>query len=99
MNRPNPHDTPLVLHIEGATCAGCVRKIETALRAVPGVRQADMNFATRTATVAGTAGAAELIAAVQGIGYSASLPPEAAMEDTGPAREAAEQAHYRKLNR
>ena len=88
MTQPTPQP-PLTLDIEGATCAGCVRKIETALRAVPGVAQADMNFATRTATVAGSASSAELIAAVQGIGYSASL-PDAAEEPAGVDQDPAE---------
>jgi Cu+-exporting ATPase len=97
MTQPTPQ-APLTLDIEGATCAGCVRKIETALRAVPGVAQADMNFATRTATVAGSADSAELIAAVQGIGYSASL-PDAAEEPASADQDAAEQTHYKKLRR
>jgi Cu+-exporting ATPase len=98
MNHSTPHNAPLTLNIEGATCAGCVRKIETALRAVPGVAQADMNFATRTATVAGSANSAELIAAVQGIGYSANLPVDDQPADSE-NQEAAEQAHYRELRR
>jgi Cu+-exporting ATPase len=97
MTSPTPQP-PLTLNIEGATCAGCVRKIETALRAVPGVAQADMNFATRTATVAGSADSAELIAAVQGIGYTASL-PDPAEEPASADQDAAEQAHYKKLRR
>src|SRR5690606_8718367 len=38
-------DVPLVnLAITGATCAACVRRIEGALRQVPGVIEANMNF-------------------------------------------------------
>ncbi|MEQ3620885.1 MAG: cation transporter, partial [Marinobacter sp.] len=33
------------LIIEGAGCASCVGKIESALKAVPGVENAEMNFA------------------------------------------------------
>ena len=36
------------LLIEGAGCASCVNKIETALQQVAGVEQAQMNFAQRT---------------------------------------------------
>ncbi len=43
------------LSISGATCASCVRTIESALRNTPGVDNADMNFADRTAQVTGTA--------------------------------------------
>src|SRR5690606_9287873 len=47
-------DVPLVnLAITGATCAACVRRIEGALRQVPGVIEANMNFADRSAEVVG----------------------------------------------
>ena len=34
------------LPISGMTCASCVRRVEKALAAVPGVRQASVNLAT-----------------------------------------------------
>lgn len=89
-------DTPLVsLAITGATCAGCVRKIENALRQVPGVERADVNFGDRTAEVEGRVAPETLIEAVAAAGYGATL-----IEDEATARaekEQAEQAHYRKL--
>lgn len=45
----------LELVIQGAGCASCVGKIETALQQVPGVTSAEMNFAQRTVQVTGTA--------------------------------------------
>ncbi|HBY62020.1 MAG TPA: heavy metal translocating P-type ATPase, partial [Solibacterales bacterium] len=39
------------LPISGMTCAGCALTIEQALRGVPGVLEATVNFATRRATV------------------------------------------------
>jgi Cu+-exporting ATPase len=39
------------LPVTGITCAGCVRTITTALRETEGVRSADVNFATRRASV------------------------------------------------
>ncbi|MDA1313582.1 MAG: heavy metal translocating P-type ATPase [Acidobacteria bacterium] len=39
------------LIIRGMTCAGCVRTIERAVEAVPGVAKADVNLATGTASV------------------------------------------------
>lgn len=39
------------LPIEGMTCASCVRRVETALGKVPGVRAASVNLATEQATV------------------------------------------------
>lgn len=87
------------LLIEGASCASCVRKIETALQNVPGVSQAQMNFAQRTVTVAGTAPAEALVQAVANAGYSAT---PAATDDEGVLLEEKDQAdalHYRRLLR
>jgi Cu+-exporting ATPase len=39
------------LPVEGMTCASCVRRVETALGKVPGVRAASVNLATEQATV------------------------------------------------
>jgi len=61
------------LLIEGAGCASCVVKIETALRNVPGVTRAEMNFVDRSVTVAGMAPTADLVSAVENIGYKAKL--------------------------
>ena len=82
------------LNITGATCASCVRTIEQALRSTRGVKQAEMNFADRTARISGTADAATLIKAVEAAGYGAS---EMQPEDDGREQEALEQAHYRQL--
>jgi P-type Cu+ transporter len=62
------------LAIEGMTCASCVARIERALRAVPGVREAVVNLATARAHVVhlGT-DTAPLVAAVQAAGYEARL--------------------------
>jgi Cu+-exporting ATPase len=40
------------LPVEGMTCASCVRRIERALGAAPGVKQATVNLATKRATIA-----------------------------------------------
>ncbi len=37
--------------IEGMTCASCVRRVEKAITAVPGVASASVNLATERATV------------------------------------------------
>lgn len=66
----------LDLDIEGMTCASCVRRVETALSKVPGVAQASVNLATRSAHVTLTPeGAAPeaLLAAVKKRGYGATL--------------------------
>ncbi|RDH46775.1 hypothetical protein B9G39_16665 [Zooshikella ganghwensis] len=52
------------LLIEGAGCASCVGKIENALKQVPGVQQATMNFAQRMVEVSGSVTDTQLINAV-----------------------------------
>ena len=59
--------------IEGAHCGSCVNKIETALKATPGVTFAEMNLVTRTVMVEGSANVGELLSAVEGAGYQAEL--------------------------
>ena len=60
-----------LLAITGMSCAGCVRSVESALAAVPGVASASVNFANETALIDGTPGIPVLIAAVQQAGYGA----------------------------
>ncbi|RDL48358.1 Copper-transporting P-type ATPase [Ensifer sp. M14] len=62
------------LAIEGMTCASCVARIEKALKAVPGVTEANVNLATERASVRLTKGvvtAASLEEAVRAAGYDA----------------------------
>ena len=60
--------------IAGMTCASCVGRVEKALRAVSGVRDATVNLATERATVRGDAvDAAAVLAAVDAAGYAARL--------------------------
>ena len=62
------------LAVEGATCASCVKRIETALSRVPGVLDATMNLATERAflrIVSGAAGIHDLTAAIERAGYTA----------------------------
>ncbi|MEQ1822285.1 MAG: heavy metal translocating P-type ATPase [Fimbriimonadaceae bacterium] len=63
-----------VLRVEGMTCSACVNYVESALKQVAGVEGASVNLANNTARVEGTADVADLIAAVEGAGYRASLP-------------------------
>lgn len=53
------------LLINGMSCASCVSRVQNALAAVPGVSQARVNLAERTALVMGSASAAELVQAVE----------------------------------
>lgn len=53
------------------SCASCVTRVQDALQAVPGVAQARVNLAERTALVMGSASAADLVQAVEKAGYGA----------------------------
>ncbi|HEY8568712.1 heavy metal translocating P-type ATPase [Microbulbifer sp.] len=57
--------------LSGASCAGCVRKIESALKDVDGVDDARVNLAERTLTVTGSVSSAACISAVESAGYGA----------------------------
>jgi len=59
------------LLINGMSCASCVSRVQKALQAVPGVTQARVNLAERTALVMGSAPAVELVSAVENAGYGA----------------------------
>ncbi len=62
----------LALPITGMTCAGCARRVETALRAAAGVEAADVNVALERADVtydADATGPAALVGAVKATGF------------------------------
>jgi Cu+-exporting ATPase len=62
----------LDLSITGMTCAACVRRIEKAVRAVPGVDEASVNLVTQRASVRHDPRAADrdaLVAAIERAGY------------------------------
>ncbi|HUI06539.1 MAG TPA: cation-translocating P-type ATPase [Verrucomicrobiae bacterium] len=65
------------LQIDGMSCASCAKAVEQALRTVPGVEDASVNFITKTATVSAQDSTTEatLIDAVKRAGYSAHPPP------------------------
>ncbi|HEX2519037.1 MAG TPA: heavy metal translocating P-type ATPase, partial [Castellaniella sp.] len=71
-----PPLSTLDLDVEGMTCASCVRRVETALAKVPGVTQASVNLATRSAHITLTADGTDtqaLIEAVRKRGYEAQI--------------------------
>ncbi len=84
------------LSVSGMSCAGCVATVENALKNVPGVTEATVNFAEHTATVSGTADPQVLIAAVRAASYDAAV--LRGLDDES-EKEAAEMAHYRRLLR
>ena len=75
--------------VTGMTCASCVRRVETALSAVPGVAEAAVNLATERARIRfdpALADLAKLRAAVERVGYALETPPAtvAASDTTAP---------------
>ncbi len=72
-------DTPvtLTLPVEGMTCASCVGRVERALRAVPGVTEANVNLATERAEIITleVVDRSLLVAAIEDAGYG--VPSEA----------------------
>ncbi len=70
--------------IEGMTCASCANRIEKRLAKQPGVSSANVNFATKVATVKynpAATGPEQLAKAVDDIGYKAIVPAAAAEEN------------------
>ncbi|RAR63656.1 heavy metal translocating P-type ATPase [Halomonas sp. I5-271120] len=60
------------LSLSGMTCASCVKSVQQALDRTPGVTAAEVNFASHTAQVRGSASAQSLVEAVESAGYGAS---------------------------
>ena len=59
------------LAVEGIACGGCIGRIETALKRLPGVLDARVNFTNRRLTTAWRAGEAapqQIIAALEHMG-------------------------------
>jgi Cu+-exporting ATPase len=66
------------LAVRGMTCAACVGRVERALAKVPGVQEAQVNFATEIASVTFSSGVATmdpagLVAAIEDAGYHAQV--------------------------
>ena len=80
-----PDGQPAVMQLEitGMTCAACVRRVETALKKVPGVVDASVNLPLNRAsvTLAPTLAPSEatdaLVRAVEGAGYGVAQAPRA----------------------
>ncbi len=76
------------LEIQGMTCASCAAGIEKCLGTLDGVEECSVNFATHTASVAFDPDRVDtdgLVAAVEDVGYGASLPGEHThIHDHGP---------------
>ncbi len=59
-----------VLTIEGMTCSNCAQRVEKALRKLPGVVKADVNFALEKADIMGAVDRDTLLETVRAAGYA-----------------------------
>ena len=60
--------------VEGVSCGGCISRIETALKRVPGVVDARLNFTNKRLTIAWTEGAVvpdDVVRSLEQLGYAA----------------------------
>jgi Cu+-exporting ATPase len=88
----------VTLPVQGMSCSSCVEKVQTALRNVPGVVKASVNFATEKATVeyvTGRVTTKDLAKAVHDAGYE--LLEAAEGVDLVERERAAREAEFRKL--
>ena len=96
--------TTIELGVLGMTCAACVRRIENAVRRVPGVRDAQVNLVTHRATVTvdpQSASVDAIAAAIERAGYEPVRdgPAEDAGADHALALEQAEDREQRTIRR
>ncbi len=87
--------------VTGMTCAACSARVQRALERAPGVRSANVNLMTSTATVAydpAATSADRLVAAIRDTGYGAEPPaaPRAASERVA-ERDAVREAEVREI--
>jgi Cu+-exporting ATPase len=74
-----PRIEEIELPISGMTCASCARIVEGQLSSTPGVTKADVNIATRVASVrydAERLGVENLVTAVEEVGYGVPAGPQ-----------------------
>ncbi|MBL4622521.1 MAG: copper-translocating P-type ATPase [Immundisolibacteraceae bacterium] len=92
-------DSSQRLLVEGASCASCVSKIESALNGVGGVNSATMNLVERTATIHGDVDTQSLIKALQSVGYGATATAGISEQELLTQKQQDDLVHYRQLLR
>ncbi len=63
----------LRIHIDGMNCSHCVHSAESAIRSVEGVEDVEVSLSAKLALVKGSASADDIIAAIDSIGFKASV--------------------------
>jgi Cu+-exporting ATPase len=81
--------------VTGASCAGCVRKIENALAKLDEVDSASLNFADRSLCVAGSISEQDVIKSIESIGYGAQSRHHSSLQKE---EEIKEQQHQQELS-
>ena len=81
-------------NVTGMSCAACSARVEKAVSKVPGVTACSVSLLTNSMGVEGTAAAADIVAAVEGAGYGASLKSAAGTKSV-PANETEDQLRDR----
>ncbi|MGQ9770551.1 MAG: heavy metal translocating P-type ATPase, partial [Thermogutta sp.] len=79
MTSSEPDSCTIRLKIQGMHCAGCVARVERALRTIPGVKDAQVNLVTQSAVVQlhdSNVLPEKLVQAVAEAGYEAGLIPQ-----------------------
>lgn len=77
--------------VTGMTCASCQAHVEKAVSKVPGVKSVSVSLLTNSMAVDGTAGASEIIKAVEDAGYGAEPKNAAVQKQSSAAKLAAEE--------
>ncbi|MFD1746568.1 heavy metal translocating P-type ATPase [Rhizobium helianthi] len=69
--KPDHSTEPLIIPVEGMSCASCVKRVENAAAKVPGVAASSVNFATESLSVEPGQGfsASALAEAIRKVGY------------------------------
>ena len=65
----------LTVAVPGMTCRHCVRAVTAALRDVPGVEAVRADAATASVVLLGTSRPAEVLAALEAIGFPGAVTP------------------------
>jgi Au+-exporting ATPase len=60
------------LNVPGISCEHCVKRIESALKAVAGVKKIEISVKKKTVEVSGTASEEDIVSAIKEAGYEPS---------------------------
>ncbi|WP_156035401.1 heavy metal translocating P-type ATPase [Microbulbifer sp. HZ11] len=91
-----PSSPTRTFQLQGVSCAGCVKKIESALSGVAGVDDARVNLGDKTLVVRGDADPQACIQAVESAGYGAE-PVRSSARELREQQRQDEENHYRHL--